>query len=197
MHDTELKHCNGCKADKPLLLFYRNASRKDGRDTWCKECSNKYSKEHYRLNAPRRREQLGNSRRKRMRENATVAFTRMISRHRNRFDANVDSLVAMYELAPTCCYCRLSLTPDRVSFDHATPLVRGGSKTLENIVVSCADCNFLKGTRTALEFASFIVEYCGRFNGRLPADDRAEGVAKLGHHRERLSEETSKEEATV
>jgi hypothetical protein len=48
-----------------------------------------------------------------------------------------------------CVYCgqELPLVPD-----HATPLSRGGSNDLSNIVPSCSHCNFRKGTLTYNEF---------------------------------------------
>lgn len=36
--------------------------------------------------------------------------------------------------------------------DHMTPLARGGADTLENIAVTCARCDFIKGTMTKAEF---------------------------------------------
>jgi 5-methylcytosine-specific restriction endonuclease McrA len=169
------KLCRGCDTTKPLSLFYKNGTRKDGHDTWCKQCSNNYSKEHYHINAPKRRLQMNLSRKKRSREDAEIAFSRVLSRIGGRIEATVFQLVGLYHQSPYCCFCGIHLSPDKVSFDHKTPLVRGGPRTIENIAVSCADCNFLKGQRTAAEFEVFVLEYCDRFKGRTPADDRGEG----------------------
>jgi hypothetical protein len=43
MQDT-LKKCGKCKIEKPLDLFYKNRSTKDGLGCYCKECLKKYTK---------------------------------------------------------------------------------------------------------------------------------------------------------
>lgn len=48
-----------------------------------------------------------------------------------------------------CAYCG---NEAKLTADHATPLSRGGSNWIENIVPACGSCNASKGTRTADEF---------------------------------------------
>jgi 5-methylcytosine-specific restriction endonuclease McrA len=55
---------------------------------------------------------------------------------------------ALIAVEPSCAYCG---APAR-HVDHATPLVRGGSGGVENLVMACQGCNLSKGTRTVLEF---------------------------------------------
>lgn len=45
-----MKHCGGCKEDKSLDDFHRNASRKDGRSTQCKKCHAMYSEKYRQRN---------------------------------------------------------------------------------------------------------------------------------------------------
>lgn len=51
-----------------------------------------------------------------------------------------------------CHYCGASLSRDTVTADHKTPLMRGGSDDIENIVPSCRECNSSKHTLTYEEF---------------------------------------------
>ncbi len=58
-------------------------------------------------------------------------------------------LVACYD--GLCGYCRSS---EALSRDHKTPLSRGGSDYIENILPACQSCNSRKGTKTFREFMS-------------------------------------------
>jgi 5-methylcytosine-specific restriction endonuclease McrA len=49
-----------------------------------------------------------------------------------------------------CAYCFRS--DRRLTVDHLTPLSRGGSHTIDNLVPACRPCNSSKGTRTLSEF---------------------------------------------
>lgn len=49
-----------------------------------------------------------------------------------------------------CAYCQRTAT--RFEIDHVIPRSRGGSDRVGNLVLSCAECNSQKGTRTASEF---------------------------------------------
>jgi hypothetical protein len=51
-----------------------------------------------------------------------------------------------------CHYCDTPLTFDTVVKEHLTPVCRGGSSNIENIVPSCVDCNLMKAWRTEEEF---------------------------------------------
>jgi 5-methylcytosine-specific restriction endonuclease McrA len=53
-------------------------------------------------------------------------------------------------LGGCCIYCGRSDV--RLTADHKTPLSRGGSNAIENIVPACLSCNLRKHTRTAREF---------------------------------------------
>jgi hypothetical protein len=49
-----------------------------------------------------------------------------------------------------CYYCQKQV--DKLTADHMTPLARGGSNWIENIVPVCGSCNSSKGTSTLLEY---------------------------------------------
>lgn len=97
-----------------------------------------------------------------------------------------------YNSNPTCHYCHKFLLSTETHIDHLTPKSRGGLHSIENLVVTCADCNLLKHTRTEKEFKVFLGEYLKRFIG-----NEAEAESKTSH-RERLSElAPEKGDATV
>jgi len=48
------KRCNKCGDLKPLDEFHNNASRKDGKQAWCKPCNRAYSKATYYRNKEER-----------------------------------------------------------------------------------------------------------------------------------------------
>lgn len=51
----------------------------------------------------------------------------------------------------TCQYCRQRKEPEDLTFDHVVPASAGGTRSWENIVTACVDCNARKGSRTPEE----------------------------------------------
>lgn len=51
--------------------------------------------------------------------------------------------------ASLCAYCGVD---EKMTVDHMTPLLRGGSNDISNIVPACGSCNSRKHTKTAEEF---------------------------------------------
>lgn len=51
-----------------------------------------------------------------------------------------------------CRYCRIPLTLQQASIDHAIPLSRGGSNWPSNLVPACLPCNCSKHNKTISEF---------------------------------------------
>lgn len=49
-----------------------------------------------------------------------------------------------------CAYCLVTAVP--LHQEHMTPLSRGGEHTTENVVPSCAPCNYRKHTKDLLGF---------------------------------------------
>jgi len=51
----------------------------------------------------------------------------------------------------TCQYCNTQFRSEELTFDHVIPVSRGGTKSWENIVTACIDCNRRKGGQTPQE----------------------------------------------
>ena len=170
------KICGKGKKEKDLGQFHRHKNRKDGHGTWCRDCDSAYSVEYYHRFRQKRARQLRESKQRRREKDPRVAFSILLGRYKNRYELTVAEAVDLYQMDSRCFYCRIPLGPHQVSLDHKTPLCRGGSKNVGNIVVSCYDCNMLKDKRAASEFFSFIREYIKRFNG----DDGAQATAHQG-----------------
>jgi hypothetical protein len=68
------------------------------------------------------------------------------------FDLEQYRNFARAEIGQPCLYCFQELTIKNHSPDHATPINRGGSFSLDNIVICCDPCNRAKGILTAEEF---------------------------------------------
>src|ERR1700727_1978988 len=56
------------------------------------------------------------------------------------------------ECGRKCYYCEVPLAPGFTTKDHLTPLCRGGSDRIDNIVPACKPCNQMKAWRTEDEF---------------------------------------------
>lgn len=50
------------------------------------------------------------------------------------------------------------LEPQILTKDHMTPIARGGSDAIDNIVGACLRCNKRKGTKTAQEFMEMLAD---------------------------------------
>ena len=50
------KRCSTCKTDKPLDDFYKDASQKDEKQRWCKECQRENSRRYRAKQKVKRRE---------------------------------------------------------------------------------------------------------------------------------------------
>lgn len=57
-----------------------------------------------------------------------------------------------FGLNPRCHYCETPLTLKTATKDHLTPLCRGGSNFIDNIVPCCFPCNQAKGKYTEEEY---------------------------------------------
>jgi len=61
-----------------------------------------------------------------------------------------------------CVYCGCVLTHDNLHIDHKQPCALGGAHSLDNIQITCGDCNRLKHARGDDEFKQFLREFVAR-----------------------------------
>lgn len=54
-----------------------------------------------------------------------------------------------------CDYCDILLDPMIASFDHVVPFTKGGTNTLDNIVLCCITCQRSKYTKTPDEYEAW------------------------------------------
>lgn len=57
----------------------------------------------------------------------------------------------------TCQYCAKKFPSEDLTFDHVTPVARGGQKRWDNIVAACFRCNHKKGGRTPEEAGMHLI----------------------------------------
>ena len=57
-----------------------------------------------------------------------------------------------------CSYCGTKFKPWEFCIEHMTPLSRGGTNEIENLVPSCIECNSIKGSKTLEEFRERVAE---------------------------------------
>ena len=98
------KICSRCKKEKLLVKFYKDKSKKDGYRSYCKECHNNYTRDHYYKNKERYKEyqktyylknkkrlnKLSKAYRKKSREKIRRAKLKIINKHKkliNRYKA--------------------------------------------------------------------------------------------------------------
>jgi 5-methylcytosine-specific restriction endonuclease McrA len=89
-------------------------------------------------------------------ENCRLSQHRRRARLNGKGDYTIDELYGQFEQQEGFCfYCGellYSSFDNVIHVDHKIPVSRGGSNTIENIVISCASCNLKKGTKTPEEF---------------------------------------------
>jgi 5-methylcytosine-specific restriction endonuclease McrA len=51
-----------------------------------------------------------------------------------------------------CCFCRRPLSFESATIEHRIPLSKGGAWALENLTLSCRDCNQERGAEDFTEF---------------------------------------------
>jgi hypothetical protein len=59
------------------------------------------------------------------------------------------------------CYCDL-VDGKQIHIDHATPRSKKGTGLIENLRISCPDCNRLKYEKNEQDFKQFLLEYARR-----------------------------------
>lgn len=75
-----------------------------------------------------------------------------------------------------CFYCKGTLDI-HFHIDHKQPLSRGGDHCIENLALTCPECNLLKHTKTDDEFMAFMTEYIKRFYKVLESEIKSSEIS--------------------
>lgn len=59
-----------------------------------------------------------------------------------------DKILVYLSQLGRCCYCDKLITPKKMTWEHKTPLCFGGKNNLDNLKLSCSDCNRDKNIET-------------------------------------------------
>ncbi|GER71321.1 hypothetical protein BpJC7_26240 [Weizmannia acidilactici] len=126
--------CRICGAEKPLELFERDKRVKGGRTNRCKACKTA------------------------LEDRAHRAYRDMKKRARKAgvpMEVTVSELRLLYTAHDgKCIYCGKSEAEAgcRHHIDHVTPIRRGGTNHISNLVLACASCNASKGDKPLVSF---------------------------------------------
>jgi len=163
------KKCNQCKQMLSYGSFWEThgVRSKDGHQGKCKKCAVLWGRKHGATDHGRKVKAASD---KRWRANLIVGSLvwwkkkYYYSRYRNNYlyQCSWVELMRMYMKNPFCSYCKVSLQPNEIHFDHKMPRSRGGGSGVENLCVTCAPCNRLKWNQTDEEFKQFLLVYTSR-----------------------------------
>ena len=158
--------CTKCGESKSVEDFHKNNRSPDGRHPWCKVCKNssaqarrerdpeyqrKYWQRWYAI--PENREAhltKTNAYFKTEKGRAVLVNSnakRYIQQKLERSDITTDWLLELRKSTTHCPFCKVKLggddpyAPTYPNLDHITPLVIGGTHTMENVRYLCRKCN--------------------------------------------------------
>lgn len=170
----ETKECIKCRIQKPLADFFRQHTRKDGRQSCCRLCANAYGKVWREQNKQRldewqraynqtHREQISQAGkayylahrdvvRQRTREyqvnNKDKIIIYSLRRYNRAKGVRADLTSQQWELIKSIFRGKCAYCgkkTTRLEKEHIIPLSQGGGLTLRNIVPACRSCNSKKG----------------------------------------------------
>jgi 5-methylcytosine-specific restriction endonuclease McrA len=70
-------------------------------------------------------------------------------------DYDLDHLILVASLSKLCHYCNLPMSL-AFSFDHKTPIARGGKHSAGNLALCCQPCNQRKGRLSCEEYRQLL-----------------------------------------
>ncbi len=175
---VKLKHCPRCERDLPSHKFGKNVQAKDGKYSYCKECTNQSGRNYYKQQMS---SNLQNFRDRKSRIRRKFSLTPrgsywMLKYNAKKkgipFDMNIEDFVLWYSSQlQSCHYCGLPFMMG--SSYHQHPMARTFDRKdnsrgyeLGNVVLSCRRCNTVKGysftEQEMLEIAQkYLKNRCG------------------------------------
>jgi 5-methylcytosine-specific restriction endonuclease McrA len=154
-------YCKTCNGEKRRKWRIENRERDNAKTLAYQEANKdkikKWKNRYKRKNVERIRS-LGRSYRIRFPEKHTQAEAKRREIKKSGLVAEEkEQILRLYSLAQSeslvvCFYCESEIEQNKRHVDHKIPLSRGGSHSIENLVISCASCNLKKGTMTDAEF---------------------------------------------
>lgn len=159
------KACSKCGELKEETIHYRYDPRREKYRADCKVCCGKQTYKRHKERILEDEDYFW--------QNRARSINKPNSRRNGKARKAVEKKVPFLELKKlynkdkSCTYCGLNLEKEDITFDHAMPLSRGGLNHIDNIRISCADCNQLKGKRNEREFEVFLKSYIKRINNKL------------------------------
>lgn len=136
---NELRVCKECGIARPLTREFFGSTPSGGFRHKCRECMRVYVRQYD--NATSERKQAASQRAGRRSHLALPDRDKHAQLLRIR-DGN------------RCFYCHIPLSYV-FHVDHKTPVVRGGTNALENLVLTCVQCNQEKHNKTVPEYAAW------------------------------------------
>lgn len=145
-----VKICSKCKVTKKIDEFYKSAYSSDGIASYCKKCKKTVRKIWHRDTKKERNKQ----RNVYLKKNPQIAHKIRENRRIREYNAEGYHTLEEWENKKTqfkesCGYCKET---KHLTKDHMTPLSRGGTNYINNIIPACKSCNSSKGDKTYEEF---------------------------------------------
>jgi hypothetical protein len=174
INGVSFKECSKCKEWKELTLFRKDKGKWDGLYPYCKECANAKDRNIYKKNPEKKKQAVKDymekhpekyniykpynpkyysSEKSRLKKRARDMKRRALKKEADLHHQITDEVIkAVLEKYNNCCvYCGENVS-EKFHIDHKLPLSRGGGNEIENLALSCPDCNYKKNNKTDIEF---------------------------------------------
>lgn len=144
------KVCSKCKETQKITKFYKSKYSSDGIASYCKQCKKVVRKTWHRDTKEERNKQRNIY----LKNNPTIAHKIRENRRNREYNAEGTHTLEEWEnkkeeFNNLCGYCKES---KKLTKDHLTPLSKGGTNYISNIIPACKSCNSCKCDKTYEEF---------------------------------------------